>query len=306
MKHHNNNKRTKRDNKINIVSTRNHAIKVIESLKKNNLSISPNNFLFYYEKLLNRDGTNYKKYITKRKNKYSELHDIFRQSEDDLRDGIKIFEVLLLLIKNFSSELNSTNKKLKNIKTVSNLHKEINILQKNLNEKNLILKKHYDEVSIIVKQNNENQIKNILYGTYNQNFMLNALNKEIASLNNTEHKSSVLSIKVISLIENKNIKITMNKILLSEFRKELKFGDSIAYIKNHIFIVLLPHTKLQDAICFSESVVNNIKHKYHFIDGDEVKINVSTFCLNIETTSVAKDIIDKSIIEIEKLNKQHN
>lgn len=237
---------------------------IMTELKENDLPPIPENFSFYFDKLLETRNDEFRQRInsiTPRLNVTS--HNGF-EYERSLNKGAKAVKLILTqgsnIYKNtallkkiiqIKKEIVVTNKNHETLLEVtSSVENTLDKFLVSLEKQSASIKELYGTAANSIKNAKKSSLYNANLGVYNKNYFITIIEQERGSCANIPCESSLLSISLsfetMQIEGNKsqaNIIRDLGKILTDALRR----SDSISYYGNGIFSILLRHTNEEDA-----------------------------------------------------------
>ena len=266
---------------------------VLKTISDENLLPTPSNFKIYFEKLLENKPAAFKK----RAIEYIETDEvILDESRIDLESKIKegflevksIAKIVSVIYKNLSvmdkivkkrvTELNADVNKfmLQNILTA--LTADFDKLSSVTGKQMYGLKKHYEKTVKIIKEVEDKAIFDPKYEVFNKKYFLLALNKEIRSVKEYKHHSSIVLTrvkevvleKIANLKERELFQKNIGKLILKTSRR----SDIVFYYGEGVFSIIMRHTDIANAKKACERIGELIESSSFFMDSKELDVDI--------------------------------
>lgn len=260
------------------------ADEIINELKANDIPALPENFTFYFDKLLEKKNDEFRKQINAITHHADEaIHKSF-EYERSLTQGAKAVKLILTQGSNVYKNTTLLKKIIQTKKDMvaSNADQETlldvtasveTVLEKfltSLEKQASSIKELYGTVATSIKTAKNMSVYNATLGVFNKKYFLTLIEKERELCNNSAYESSLISISLSnSSLSIKNTKTYANLVrhMGNVLANALRRSDSISYYGNGIFTILLRHTNETDAEIAAERF-NRLISKAIFIDTD--------------------------------------
>ncbi|NOX15207.1 MAG: diguanylate cyclase [Epsilonproteobacteria bacterium] len=293
---------------------------VLKSVVDDNIPPTPNNFQIYFEKLLENKPLTFRKKI----NEYLEIDDVnsneYRaKMEKEIRVGFtevkSIVKIVAVVYKNLNIMKQIVKKRTNELAVSSNQLNVENILVElngdleklsNLTQKQMTnLKHHYDKTAEILKDVENEAIFDARYGVYNKKYLIQTMQKELKSVKQYNHKSSIMMVKIKDTVLNKIVNSKEREMLSRNVAKLLlktsRRSDIVAHFGSGIFTMLMKHTDLNSAQKASERIVDLIYSTSFFIGEKEFDTDLELGIMPVdpnysieETLSGALEVLPKT------------
>ncbi|MDP3292057.1 MAG: diguanylate cyclase [Sulfuricurvum sp.] len=286
---------------------------IIKELKKNDLPPIPENFRFYFDKLLETKNDDFRQKISSISPRFDEnLHNEF-EYERSLNHGAKAVK---LILKQGSSVYKNTTllKKIiqnKKDSVIANKNQETllevtasveNVLDKflvSLEKQSTIIKELYGTAASSIKNAKRTSLYNASLGVFNKKYFITLLEKERESCINSSYESALMAVSlVIETIEIENKKAHANLIreLAKTLSNALRRSDSIAYYGDGVFSILLRHTSDEHAEIAAERF-HRLISKSILLEPDSTQKNQNILMgiVQIDSCLNAEEILEQSI-----------
>jgi diguanylate cyclase (GGDEF)-like protein len=298
---------------------------VLESLLKDNLPPTPNNFSLYFDRLLENKSDNLRKQIVsilqlEETNNDEATIELERTLKNGFVSVKSILSVSAGLYKNMSlmtkilakrKEEISENKDSKNVLSViSSLENDLGKLDDILKKQITNLKSLYDHTASIVKNVENETIFDNKYGIYNKRYLLNKVEQEISLIKEFKHKSSIIMIELsnelIKEVENEKAIMLMTRTVARLLMKTSRRSDTVAHYGNGVFSMLLKHTDIDSAIKAAQRLSELVQNSNFFLADKEIELQVSIGITPVLSTSTTDEIIVNALKAMEQAYKDPN
>ena len=289
------------------------ADEIIKELKKNDLPPIPENFRFYFDKLLETKNDDFRQKISSISPRFDEnLHNEF-EYERSLNHGAKAVK---LILKQGSNVYKNTALLKKIIQTkkdsvVANNDQETllevtssveNVLDKflvSLEKQSTIIKELYGTAAASIKNAKRTSLYNATLGVFNKKYFITLLEKERESCINSSYESALMAISLVietKEAENKKAQANLIRELAKTLSNALRRSDSIAYYGDGIFSILLRHTSDEHAEIAAERFDRLIsKSILTEPDSTQKNQNILMGIVQIDSCLNAEEILEQSI-----------
>ncbi len=298
---------------------------VLDSLLKDNLPPTPNNFSLYFDRLLeNKSDTLRKQIKSILQLEDSNNDEATIELEKTLKHGFvsvkSILTVSAGLYKNMAlmmkilgkrKEEISQNKDSKSVLSViSSLETDLSKLDDILKKQITNLKSLYDHTASIVKNVENETIFDNKYGIYNKRYLLNKVDQEISLIKEFKHKSSIIMIELshelISEVVNEKAIMLMTRTIARLLMKTSRRSDTVAHYGNGVFSMLLKHTDIDSAIKAAQRLSELVQNSNFFLADKEIELKVSIGITPVLSTSTTDEIVASALDAMEKAYKDPN
>ncbi len=299
----------KKLNSVNIF-----AKQVLEKMKKDEVLPTPSNYQNYFEKALLEKSPAQREAI-------EEILKLESDSEFELEKEY-FHKVNIFLNKSFEKtkklldDVNINYAKIKKIKKF--IKTKGNELTKNLTPANLKafdlklsqavasleseqekIKEEFFDLTQTIKEFNKESIFEKKYEVYNKRYLFEVLKNELNNLKNLDYKNSLVAfcvsdevLKNIKLNSDKDIVIkTVAKLIMDRSRR----SDILAYYEDGVFLLLLKHTKLNEAKRAVESIKNFVSFSNFIIDSTPIQAKIDTSVVEISSDMSVDEVISDAI-----------
>lgn len=232
---------------------------IIVELKNNDLPPIPENFRFYFDKLLETKNDDFRQKIVSISSRFDEkLHNDF-EYERSLNQGTKAVKLILKqgsnvykntallkkIIQNKKDSVNTNANRENLLELTSSVEHVLDRFLVSLEKQSTVIKELYGTVANSIKNAKRSSIYNASLGVFNKNYFLTLLSKERESCISSSYASSLiaLSLSVETMeLDNKKTHAHLIRDLADILTNALRRSDSIAYYGDGIFLILLRHT----------------------------------------------------------------
>ncbi|MBU0631214.1 GGDEF domain-containing protein [bacterium] len=295
---------------------------VLNSLLKDNLPPTPNNFSLYFDRLLeNKSDVLRKQIISILQLEESNNDEATIELERTLKQGFvsvkSILSVSAGLYKNMSlmtkilgkrKDEISQNKDSKNVLSViSSLETDLGKLDEILKKQLSNLKTLYDNTATIVKNVENETIFDNKYGIYNKRYLLNKVEQEIQLIKEFKHKSSIIMIELshelTNEVESEKAIMLMTRTIARLLMKTSRRSDTVAHYGGGVFTMLLKHTDIDSAIKAAQRLSELVQNSNFFLADKEIELKVSIGITPVVSESTTEEIIANALKAMEKAYK---
>jgi diguanylate cyclase len=295
-----------------------YAQEVLRALGKDSLPPTPNNFSLYFDRLLENKQTALRRQITsilelEENNNDENIIELEKNLKSGFASIKQILTISAALYKN-TSIMNNILKKRKeeiggnrDIQTsmlaIESLENDVIKLSNILTKQVSSLKGLYDEAATTMKNVDNETIFDNKYGIYNKRYLLHKLEQEIDLINEFKHKSSVITIELSrSLTEhtaNKKILLMMTRTIARLLLKTSRRSDIVAHYGDGVFIMLLKHTDLNNAIKTSERLIDLVGNSNFFISDEQIDLAITVGIAEVLPKFSTEEIVAKALRAME-------
>ena len=288
----------------------NYAKEVVESIIKDNLPPTPNNYSLYFDRLLENRSENFKRQV------YSMLE--LEESNDaentivleqNLKQGFvsvkNILSVTANLYKNMtlmSKILDKRKRELLDVADSVGIKNVAKTLEADVNKLNTILQKQaaqmktlYEETGSVIKKVEQESIFDNQYGVYNKRYLFAKIEKEQELIKEFKHQSSLIMIELSkelrSTIHNPKVITLMTRTIARLLLKTSRRSDIIAHYGKGIFVMLLKHTDLESAKKASERLCDLVANSNFFLADKEIPLKVAIGITKIDPNLSAEETV---------------
>ena len=292
---------------------------VLNSLIKDGLPPTPNNFSLYFDRLLEDKSQSTHKQI-------SSILELEESNEDEnsilleqsLKKGFSsvknILSVTANLYKNMSLMTKILDKRTKELQDSPEGHDAISVaasLEDDISKLNNILKKQstnlktmYDDTAQIIKNVENETIFDNQYGVYNKRNLMTKIEQEIELITKFKHRSSLIMIELSrelkDSVKNDKAIMLMTKTMARLLLKTSRRSDTVAHYGSGVFAMLLKHTDINSAKKASERLSELVSNSNFFLGDREIQLKISIGITDVTEEHSVEEIIVSSLDGIEK------
>jgi diguanylate cyclase (GGDEF)-like protein len=302
-----------------------YAKEVLESLIRDNLPPTPNNFSLYFDRLLEDKSENFRKQISSMLElEESNDAETTLELEQSLKQGFSSVKNILSttanLYKNMSLMTKILDKRLKELNENSEVNSVVGVataLESDISKLNAIVKKQsvqmkglYDETATIIKNVENETIFDNKFGVYNKRYLMTKIDREIGLIKEFNHKSSVIMIELSRELKqsvgNEKALLLMTRTIARLLLKTSRRSDTVAHYGNGVFSMLLKHTDIESAKKASERLCYLVSNSNFFLADREIKLKISIGITDIDPNYTVEEIIVSVMNGVEKAYKDKN
>ncbi|WP_345992876.1 GGDEF domain-containing protein [Sulfurimonas sp. HSL-1716] len=295
---------------------------VLDSLLKDNLPPTPNNFSLYFDRLLEDKSDTLRKQIkailqleeTNNDEATIELERTLKHGFVSVKSILSVsaglYKNMTLMTKILAKRKDeiSQNKDSKNVLSViSSLETDLGKLDEILKKQISNLKSLYDHTATIVKNVENETIFDNKYGIYNKRYLLNKVEQEIQLIKEFKHKSTIIMIELsnelVKEIINEKALMLMTRTIARLLMKTSRRSDTVAHYGNGVFSMLLKHTDIDSAIKAAQRLSELVQNSNFFLADKEIELKVSIGITPILHTSTTDEIIVNALKAMETAYK---
>ena len=291
-----------------------YASEVLDTLIRDNLPPTPNNFSLYFDRLLEDKSESLRKQISSmlelEENDDTENTILLEKS---LKQGFvtvkNILSVTASLYKNISlmgkilekrkKELANSPKKEEMQTLIETLEGDVSKLDIILNKQTSQMRTFYDETAVIVKNVENETIFDDRYGVYNKRYLLTKVSQEIELVKEFKHKSSLIMIELSrelkSSVKKEKAVVLMTRTIARLLLKTSRRNDIVAHYGNGQFAMLLKHTDLESAKKASERLCDLVANSNFFLADREIHLKIAVGITDINEAHSVEETIVNSI-----------
>lgn len=284
---------------------------IIIELKNNDLPPIPENFRFYFDKLLESKNDDFRQKIVAISSRFDEkLHNDF-EYERSLNQGTKAVKLILkqgsnvykntaLLKKIIQTKKDSVNANRETLLEVtSSVEHVLDRFLVSLEKQSTVIKELYGTVANSIKNAKRSSIYNASLGVFNKNYFITLLAKEHESCISSSYESSLIALSLsaeMMALENKKTHAHLIRDLAEILTNALRRSDSIAYYGDGIFLILLRHTSDELAEIAAERFHRLISEAIFLESKPDVKNQyILMGIVQLESCLNAEEIIEQSV-----------
>lgn len=298
------------------------SLYVLKVLMDDAIPATPNNFQIYFEKLLDNKPLSFKKRI----NNLLELEDINddehrAKMEIEVKEGFvqiksimkiistvyKNINVMKEIVKKRTAELEVSSGQLSVTNITSALNADLTKLSSLMNKQMTILKTHYEKTTTILKDIENNAVFDPRFGVYNRRYFLNSIEKEAKSIEQLNHKSSLVLVKIKDSVLGKIVsakdRIILTRNIAKLLLKTSRRSDVVAHYGDGVFGMLMKHTDLNNAKRACERISELICATSFFFGDIEIDIDVELAIVSITPKNSTELLISIALDSLPKTGK---
>ena len=296
-----------------------YAKEVLNTLIRDGLPVSPNNYSLYFDRLLEDKSENFRKQML------SMLE--FEDSNDDentimleqsLKQGFSsiknILGVTAHLYKNISLMTKILDKRKNELEENNDMQEAMSIvgsLEGDISKLNVILKKQsssmrnmYDETAKIVKTVENETIFDNKFGVYNKRYLMSKIEHELDLIEEFKHQSSLIMIELSkdlkNSITNEKALVLMTRTIARLLLKTSRRSDIVAHYGNGKFSMLLKYTDIESAKKASERLCDLVSNSNFFLGDKEIQLKISIGITEISPIYSVEEIVVSAMDGIDK------
>jgi len=286
---------------------------IIHELKHNDLPPIPENFRFYFDKLLESKNDTFRHKITSISPRFDEKHHNEFEYERSLNQGTKAVKLILkhgssvykdttllkkiILNKKDSMIANKNHETL--LEVTSSVESVLDRFLISLEKQSTIIKELYGTAASSIKNAKQTSLYNASLGVFNKKYFITLLEKERESCINSSYQSALIAVS-LSLetieVENKKAHANLIRELAGTLSNALRRSDSIAYYGDGIFSILLRHTNDEHAEIAAERFYRLISQSILLEpESTQKHQNILMGIVQIDSCLSAEEILEQSI-----------
>jgi len=283
---------------------------VLESLIKDNLPPTPNNFSLYFDRLLEDKAESLRKQIASilelEENNDDETTILL---EHNLKQGFSTIKSILTitagLYKNISlmgKILDKRKHDLEKKQNAETLLSTMKALDDDVKKLGTILAKQsgkiknlYEETAKIIKSVENETIFDNAFGVYNKRYIMTKIEQEIGLVKEFNHKSSFIMIELSrelrNSVKNEKALLLMTRTIARLLLKTSRRSDIVAHYGNGKFAMLLKHTDIESAKKASDRLCDLVSNSNFFLADREILLKIAIGITEIDTKHSAEEIL---------------
>lgn len=298
---------------------------VLNTLMKDGLPPTPNNFSLYFDRLLEDKSQNTRNHIVSvlelEESNEDENSIMLEQSLKQGFSSIKnILGVTANLYKNMAlmtkilekrkQELEASSQTKETIGVAASLGSDIAKLNEILKKQSGSIKTMYDDTAKIIKNVENETIFDNQFGVYNKRYLMTKVEQEIELIRKFKHKSSLIMIELSrdlkKTVNNEKALMLMTKTVARLLLKTSRRSDTVAHYGNGVFVMLLKHTDIDSAKKASERLCDLVSNSNFFLGDREIQLKISIGITDITENHSVEEIIVSSMDGVEKAYENPN
>ncbi len=287
------------------------ADEILKELKANDIPAIPENFTFFFDKLLETKTDDFRQKIGSITRHSDEIAHNGFEYERSLTQGAKAVKLILTqgsnvyknttLLKKIiqtKKEQVSTNPTLEVlIEATSTVEHVLDKFLISLEKQTSHIKELYGTVAYSIKTAKNSSVYNATLGVFNKKYFLTLIDRERELCADSACESSLIaisfspSLSLESTKEHANLVRQMGNILTSALRR----SDSISYCGNGVFAVLLRHTDENEAEVASERFNRLINETIFLNTTEENTKYILMGIVQIDAGLSAEELLEQSV-----------
>ncbi len=295
---------------------------VLRTIIDESVPPTPSNFQIYFEKLLDNKPMAFKKRMQGYLEEDDASADEYRaKMEREIKEGFtqikgivkvvstiyKNLNIMKQIVKKRSQELKLNTTQLSTDNTLSKLNEDIEKLTSLTQKQMEVLKDYYSKTVEILKDVEDKAIFDSKYGVYNKKYLLKSLQKELDSVRQYNHKTSLVMMKIKDSVFDKIVTVRERDILTKNIAKLLmktsRRSDIVAHYGGGVFAILMKHTDLNSAQKACERIGELIYGTSFFIDEAEIEIDIELGIMPIDPRYDIEEIVIGALDVLPKTGK---
>jgi diguanylate cyclase (GGDEF)-like protein len=299
------------------------SLYVLKVLMDENIPPTPSNFQIYFEKLLENKPLSFKKRINDLLEAENVNEDEHRaRMEMEVKEGFgqiksimqvvstvyKNINVMKTIVKKRTSELEVNTGQLSVTNIASTLSEDLKKLSDLMNKQMATLKTHYEKTGIILKEIESKAVFDSRFGVYNRRYFLQSIENEKLSIEQFNHKSTLVLTKIKDSILNKIVNSKDRMILTRNVAKLLlktsRRSDVVAHYGDGVFGMLMKHTDISNAQRACERISDLIYATSFFIGDAEVDTDIELVIVPIVPENTVELLISLALDALPQTGKR--
>jgi len=285
------------------------ATQVLNTLIKEAVPPTPNNFQLYFDRLIEEQPDDVKEEILS----VVDLEDSNSEEqaiafEQKLKTAFTLIKQLLQissnLYKNTTLMTRILTKRQGEIAALGQapFNNILRALQGDLSKLGSILgtqteamKQNYQKTANIVKEVEQGSIFDQQFGVYNKRYLLTRLGQEAQLVAQFKHNSSLVTValtkEIRDMVPSQKAVLLMEKTVARLLMKTSRRSDIVAHYSEGVFAMLLKHTDLINAERASNRLIDLVKSTNFFLGEKEVVLGVNIGIANIAPERSAEETL---------------
>ncbi len=262
---------------------------VVEKMSQDGIPATPENFAIYFDKLLEDKPLQERQSIQKvLETETLEKNIYVAHVENDIKESFRQIKVILEAVSGMYTKINKlktlTKNKVQEISSGSGqialvaYEEQLEEIVQSLEIQQKKIKDHYGAIAEKIKTFHKNSIFDPKYNVYNKNFLFKTIESEKKNVSAFGYESSLVAFKVkqktlesIKLQKDKELVI---KNIAAMILKRSRRSDIVAHLGNHIFVIVLRHTSVEQAEKAIESIDYLIQNTNYIVDSQQIDIEL--------------------------------
>lgn len=299
------------------------SLYVVKVLMDENIPPTPNNFQIYFEKLLDNKPLSFKKRINDLLEAEDANEDEYQaKMEMEVKEGFgqiksimhvvstvyKNINVMKAIVKKRTSELELSSGQLSMTNIASALEEDLKKLSELMNKQMDVLKKHYEKTGLILKEIESKAVFDSRFGVYNRRYFLKSIENEKKSIEQFNHRSTVVLAKIKDNILNKIVNTKDRMVLTRNIAKLLlktsRRSDIVAHYGDGVFGMLMKHTDISNAKRACERISDLIYATSFFIGDTEIDTDIELAIVPISNNHTSESIVSLALDALPQTGKR--
>jgi len=294
---------------------------VLKVLKDENIPPIPTNFQIYFEKLLDNKPISFKKRINSLLETQADDDDrakMEREVKEGFAETRSIMKIVSTVYKNINimkeivkkriSELEINSNQLVVTNIISTLNEDLKRLYSLMSKQTEALKVHYERTGAILKKVESGTIFDSRFGIYNKRYLLKAIGSESESIEQLNHKSTLVVARIKESIIGKIVHSKDRMILTRNIAKLLlktsRRSDIVAHYGNGVFGILMKHTDINNAKRACERISDLIYATSFFLGEVEIETDIELAIVAISPAHTTELIVSTALDALQKTGKE--
>ncbi|MBL0687142.1 MAG: diguanylate cyclase [Sulfurospirillum sp.] len=273
---------------------------VLKMLADENIPSTPNNFQIYFEKLLDNKPLPFKKSMNDllesensdkdehRAKMETDIKEVFSQIKNIMKVVLTVYKninIMKEILKKRTGELEASSGQLTATNIASSLGEDLKKLSMLMKKQIGILKIHYEKTSVIFKNIENTAIFDSRFGIYNRRYFLKSIENECKSIEEFDHKSTLVLVKIkdtiLSKVDNTKERMVLTRNIAKLLLKTSRRSDIVAHYGDGVFGVLMKHTDIDNAKRACTRISDLIHTTSFFIGEIEIEIDIELAMISI-------------------------
>jgi diguanylate cyclase (GGDEF)-like protein len=299
------------------------SLYVLKVLMDENIPPTPNNFQIYFEKLLDNKPISFKKRINDLLEAETVNDDEHRaKMEMEVKEGFgqiksimkvvstvyKNINVMKEIVKKRTAELEVSSNQLSVTNIASALNEDLKKLSTLMSKQMEALKSHYEKTSGILKDIESKAVFDSRFGVYNRRYFLAAIENECNSIEQFNHKSTLVLAKIkdsiLSKIVNSKDRMVLTRNIAKLLLKTSRRSDVVAHYGDGVFGMLMKHTDVNNAKRACERISDLIYATSFFIGDMEIDTDIELAIAPIAPGHTTELLISSALDSLPKTGKR--
>ena len=299
------------------------SLYVLKVLMDENIPPTPNNFQIYFEKLLDNKPLSFKKRISDLLEAENLNDDEHRaKMEMEVKEGFgqiksimkvvstvyKNINVMKEIVKKRTAELEVSSGQLSVTNITSALNEDLKKLSTLMNKQMEVLKIHYEKTGTILKEIESKAVFDSRFGVYNRRYFLKSIESECNSIEQFNHKSTLVLAKIkdsiLSKIVNSKDRMVLTRNIAKLLLKTSRRSDVVAHYGDGVFGMLMKHTDVNNAKRACERISDLIYATSFFIGDMEIDTDIELAIVPIAPGHTTELLVSVALDSLPKTGKR--